>query len=227
MKVLITICFTTLFTYTYAQHGIAVHAEAGGAYRVLNSPYPYLNVMYNQHELTKFSGGVGLDYIYQFNNRWMLQSGVALKTTGYRTNISEDYLGEFNGDNSFLETDETTQIDHDFIRLQIPLTVTYVLKSANDWHVLFGLGPSLNYNLYHSVRPDIAENQNEKPSSYGELEKSVPGMQAHFGWMNSLPSGDDLLFLIRYNQDLKPSLQAPINRYLYTFNFAFYYVWKV
>ncbi len=227
MKVLITICFATLFTFCHSQHGIALHAEVGGSYRLINSPYPYLNAMYSQHELTKFAGGVGLDYFYRFTERWMLQTGISIKNKGYRTNISEDYLGEFNGDNTFFETDEATQIDHDFVRLQIPLTVTYVLKSANDWHVLVGAGPSFNYNLYHFVRPDIAENQNEESASYGEMEDFIPGIQAHFGWMNSLPSGNDLLFLIRYDQDLKPSLQAPINRYLYSFNFAFYYLWKV
>jgi hypothetical protein len=227
MKVLITICFTTLFMWSHAQHGIAVRAEVGGSYRIISSPYPDLNAMYNQHELTKIAGGLGVDYSYRLRERWMVQSGAGLQVKGYRTNTSAQYLGEFNEDNTFLEADEATQINHDFVRLQVPLTLTYFLKSVDNWHVLVGVGPSFNYSLYHSVRPDITENENEESASYGKLNSFIPGIQAHFGWMNTLPSGNDVLFLIRYDQDLKPALEAPIERYLYSFNFAFYYLWKV
>lgn len=227
MKVLITILFTSLFSAAFAQSGIAFRAEVGGSYRIINSQYPFLNDMYNQHELTKISGGVALEYFYQLSDNWMLQGGVGLQTKGFRTNISEEYLGEFNGGNTFLVTEETTQIDQDFIRVQVPLTASYIMKSSNDWHVHIGLGPSMNYNLIHSVRPDVTENENQESSSYGRVNEWIPGIQAHFGWRNEMPTGNDLLFLIRYDQDLQPALDAPIKRYLYSFNFAFYYWLKV
>ncbi len=228
MKVWITALLLSVFSISYAQHSFGFKGEVGGAFRVLRSDYPFLNAMYDQHEMTRFAGSLGLEYSYKLSPSWLLRGGVAVQTKGYRTNTTDGYLGELNSDDVFLEPDEISRIDHDFLRLQVDAGVSYIIKSADTWHVLAGLGPTLNVSLLHKVKTDIANDANKHtPDAYGQLNKVIPGVQAHFGWMNELTNGNDLLFLIRYDQDLQPALSAPIKRYLFAFNFGFYYMMKV
>ena len=166
---------------------------------MLRSDYPFLNVMYDQHEMTKFAGSVGLEYSYKLASNWLLRGGASIQTKGYRTNTTDGYLGELNGDDVFLDPNEISRIDHDFLRLQVDAGVSCIIKSADTWHVLGGFGPTLNVSMLHHVKTDVASDANEhRPDAYGQLNHVIPGLQAHFGWMNELMNGNNLLFLIRY-----------------------------
>ena len=225
-KAFITVLFILSLFSGWAQSFLGLNAEVGGSYRYLKSDYPILNSTYNTLETPTFSAGFGLSFTKAFARNWFVQEGINLHNKGYNTQITDDYPGELQGDLTFRDVESAKELTQNFVQLQVPAVINYQLKSSGTWHVFAGTGLAFTKTLHHDVSW-LGDETNETKPEFQPHEKIKTGLRLQFGWLNELPNKNWLLFLVKYDQEFNPAFDAPISRYLNSFNFAFYYLFRV
>lgn len=228
MKVCLTSVFLVLFLNASAQSYFGVVAGVGSGYRFLKSPYVALNFDYNNSETPSFAQLIGFSYNYRFVKPWAIQTGIQMQNSGFGADYDPDFEGEIINDSIFNRNLEVTGMKKMYTRLHVPVVWQYRGKAAQNWKMVLGLGVSANFIMQEkTVLFKNSETITSKENEFGVApNKFIAGTVLQIGWINQLKSGNELSFVVGYNQDLKPIKNMLILRKLLLLHFTLGYSFR-